>query len=157
MKNNPKKPVIGWRELVLLPELSSVPFPCKVDTGAASSSLDAIVLGTESRTDRRGRPCEWVRFLLPSLAQFEGTDFVHAAPMLETRSVRSSNGETASRPVILTGAILMGQAWTIEITLNDRNRMGYPMLLGRKALRNRFHVNVARSWIGGSPGKIRQA
>lgn len=151
MSNIRNRPIIGWRELVLLPEFSNVPFPCKVDTGAASSSLDAIVLGTEQRVDKKGKPQTWVRFTLPSLAAMVPTPPIQLARLLETRPIRSSNGETANRCVIVTTAELMGLRFPVEITLNDRNRMGYPMLLGRKALRKRFLVNVARSWIGGRP------
>ncbi len=140
--------------MVLLPKLSSVPFACKVDTGAASSSLDAIVLGVETVIGKSGELQAWVRFRLPSNVDSFPDDRIHRARLLEKRPIRSSNGETADRCVIVTVAELMGHRWPIEITLNDRKQMGFPMLLGRKALRRRFLVNVGRSWMGGGrPGK----
>jgi hypothetical protein len=141
--------------MVLLPNLSVEPFPCKVDTGAASSSLDAIVLGTELITSKTGEFQAWVRFQLPTNTDNLPDDKVHKALLLENRPIRSSNGETTERCVIVTMAELMGHRWPIEITLNDRHRMGFPMLLGRKALRRRFLVNVGRSWLGGPPPEKR--
>ena len=136
--------------MVLLPKLSADRFPCKVDTGAASSSLDAIVHGTEQRENSKGELHHWVRFSIPSIDGNSATTF-HMARLLEIRPIRSSNGETNDRCVIVTAAELMGERWPIEITLNDRRHMGFPMLLGRKALRTKFLVNVGRSWLGGRP------
>lgn len=150
MINIRNRPIIGWREMVLLPKLSDLRFPCKVDTGAASSSLDAIVLGTEQRENKKGEKHTWVRFSIPSI-DGTSTATIHSARLLEIRPIRSSNGETSDRCVIVTAAELMGHRWPIEITLNDRKNMGFPMLLGRKALRRMFLVNVGRSWLGGRP------
>jgi len=52
------------------------------------------------------------------------------APLVEHRSVKSSSGHKEKRPVILTNVNLLGQSWPIEITLTDRDMMGFRMLLG---------------------------
>ncbi len=55
------------------------------------------------------------------------------------------------RPVILTTVDLLGQAWPIELTLANRDEMGFRMLLGREAFRGRFLVDAGRSFFGGKP------
>jgi hypothetical protein len=39
--------------------------------------------------------------------------------------------------------------WPIEINLTDRQNLLFPMLLGRSAIRGRYRVNPARSFLLG--------
>jgi hypothetical protein len=43
----------------------------------------------------------------------------------------------------------MGQRWPIEITLTNRDAMGFRMLLGRQAVRRRFLIDSGRSFLSG--------
>jgi hypothetical protein len=65
------------------------------------------------------------------------------------RDVRSSNGEVERRPAISATASIGGAAVPIELTLTNRDDMGFRMLLGRTALRRRFLVDPGRSFLGG--------
>jgi len=62
------------------------------------------------------------------------------APLKDSRSVTSSNGEAELRYVIETTLQVGGQSWPIEVTLTDRDGMAYHMLLGRMALVDRCVV-----------------
>ena len=73
------------------------------------------------------------------------------AEVLEYRSVRSSSGRASLRPVILTSVSLLGDVWTIEVTLANRDEMGFRMLLGRESFRNRFLVDSGKSYYGAKP------
>jgi hypothetical protein len=53
----------------------------------------------------------------------------------------------------MTDIELLGQRWPIEITLANRNEMGFRMLLGRQAVRQRFLVDPGRSYYAGKPPK----
>ena len=55
------------------------------------------------------------------------------------------------RPVIRTELELMGRRLAVDITLTNRDAMGYRMLLGREALRRRFVVDAGRSYLAGKP------
>jgi hypothetical protein len=39
--------------------------------------------------------------------------------------------------------------WPIDITLTNRDEMGFRMLIGRAAIRHRFVVDPGRSFVGG--------
>ena len=55
--------------------------------------------------------------------------------------------------MIVTRLALLGQSWPVELTLANRDEMGFRMLLGREAFRGRFFVDVSRSFYGGEPGR----
>ncbi|MCA9102685.1 MAG: RimK/LysX family protein [Pirellulales bacterium] len=146
-------PVIGWREWVALPELGIDSIKVKVDTGARSSSLHAYDL----REIRRGG-ATLVRFKVHPTQRNTRTIVVAEADVLEYRSVRSSSGKASRRPVIVTHVTLLGRTWPVELTLANRDEMGFRMLLGREAIRRRFLVDAGRSYLGGAPrqSKTRQ-
>ncbi|QDU79307.1 hypothetical protein Pla110_10150 [Polystyrenella longa] len=143
-KAEPVKPIIGWREWIALPELGIEQIKVKVDTGARSSSLHAYDL---SYFERRGT--RFVRFKVHPL-QRKTTEIVTTeAEVVDVRSVRSSSGKANMRPVIMTNMTLLGQTWSIELTLANRDEMGFRMLLGREAFRGRFLVDAGKSYYDG--------
>ena len=141
-------PVIGWREWVGLPQLGIKSIKVKVDTGARSSSLHAFDL---EEFDRDGE--KWVRFNLHPVQRKKEPVVMAEAKVLEYRYVRSSSGKAARRPVILTDVELLGIAWSVELTLANRDEMGFRMLLGREAFRRRFLIDAGKSYYGGKPNR----
>lgn len=139
-------PVIGWREWVGLPDLGVASIKAKVDSGARSSSLHAYAL---HQFERNG--VTWVRFQVHPVQRSNAEAVDVEAEVLEFRSVRSSSGKAALRPVIITRVALLGIAWPIELTLASRDEMGFRMLLGREAIRGRFLVDAGKSYHGGAP------
>lgn len=139
-----KRPLIGWREYVALPDLDVQKVKVKVDTGARSSSLHAF----DIQPFRRGS-LDWVSFMiLPN--QHSRLNAVRTeAPLLEYRHVRSSSGHQSERPVIRTSILLGQYRWVIDLTLTSRDEMGFRMLLGRQAIRKRFLVDTGRSFLSG--------
>jgi hypothetical protein len=129
-----------------LPDLDVDALKAKVDTGARSSALHAFDL---ERDQRDGIP--WVRFSLHPLQRRTRPTVRAEAPVIEERHVRSSSGRTEVRPVILTTVTLGTEAWQVELTLTRRDSMGFRMLLGRQAVRNRFLVDPGRSYLAGNP------
>jgi len=138
--------VIGWREWVGLPELGVKKIKAKVDTGARSSSLHVFDLEVFERDG-----AEWVRFQIHPVQRNDVRAVKAEAKVLEFRSVRSSSGRSAKRPVIITQVELFGITWPIELTLARRDKMGFRMLLGREAFRRRFLVDAGKSYRGGRP------
>ncbi len=139
-------PIIGWREWVALPDLGIRRIKVKVDTGARSSSLHAFDLQTFQRDGQ-----EYVQFSVHPIQRSAAGAVVVEARVLEHRNVRSSSGKATRRPVIVTNLSLLGHTWPVELTLANRDAMGFRMLLGREAFRDRFIVDAGKSWYGGKP------
>jgi hypothetical protein len=145
-QSKPDLRVIGWREWVGLPDLGIKKIKAKVDTGARSSSLHAFDL---HQFEKEG--VKWVRFKFHPLQRTAKRTIEASAEILEYRSVRSSSGAAQLRPVIVTQVELLGIRWPVELTLANRDEMGFRMLLGREAFRKRFLVDAGNSFFGGQP------
>ena len=142
---NPRKrlPVIGWREWVGLPELGIDAVKAKVDTGARSSALHAFDVKVFERDSL------WlVRFKVHPLQRDSRRMVALVAELFDERQVRNPGGRLELRPVIQTAVELMGQRWPIELTLTNRDAMGFRMLLGRRAVRGKFAIDSGRSFLG---------
>lgn len=119
----------GWiEEGLVYPDKVATKF--KLDTGALTSSMHAEML---ERFEKDGE--NWVRFTL----EFEDID---SGKDVETRierrvernlKVRGAGG-AETRPVVLTKVCLGDKVYEEEFSLNDRDKMNYPVLLGRRTL-----------------------
>lgn len=137
-----KYKIIGWREWISLPELSIPRIKAKVDTGARTSALHAFSLKPFEENGQKRISFE----IHPMQHNVELT--IHCeADVIDRRMVTDSGGHEEERYVILTPVTIAGQTWPIEITLTEREDMLFRMLLGRSALRKRYIVNPARSFV----------
>jgi hypothetical protein len=135
-------PHIGWREWVTLPELGVAKIKAKIDTGARTGSLHAFGL---ELFERESQP--WAKFAIHPEQHNDAIEIFVEHPVVEFRQIRSSNGQQSLRPVIVTQLNLGRYAWTTELTLADRDAMGFRMLLGRHSVRGQFLVDPARSFL----------
>lgn len=140
-------PIIGWREHLALPDLGIQEVKAKIDTGARSSALHAFdVVIFECDGKKR------VRFKVHPYQRDTTRTVTAEAELLEQRQVRSSGGHSQIRPVIQTIVELNSNRWLIELTLTNRDVMGFRMLLGRQAVRRRFLVDAGKSFLCSSIG-----
>ena len=133
---------VGWREWATLPRLDINRIKAKVDTGARTSALHAFDL--EYLDTPEGT---MVRFKIHPLQRDTSLVVDAIAPLLEMRHIRNSGGQTQERPVIKTQISLGQQPWDIELTLTNRDVMGFRLLLGREAVRRRFLVDPGGSYL----------
>ena len=134
--------IIGWRENVSLPQLNIDRVKAKIDTGARSSALHAFKI-QELIVDNK----TIIRFQVHPRQRDDKTIITSEAELLEYRKVKNSGGIAQLRPVVKTVVQLKEQKWTIELTLTNRDVMGFRMLLGRQAVRNKFLVDPGRSFL----------
>ena len=121
--------VLGWVEKgLILPEQVAVKF--KLDTGALTSSMHAENI---DRFEKDGD--EWVRFTV-ELEDVDTDEDVRTR--LERKMVRDIKvrgaGGAEERPVVLMKVCLGNQMYEEQFSLNDRDKMNYPVLIGRRTL-----------------------
>lgn len=133
--------IIGWREIVGLPDLGILRAQAKIDTGARTSALHASRI---RHFEKDGEP--WVRFHVPHA----GLDnaFNCEARLIDRREIKNTSGIAEERLIIETKLSLGGRRWTIEVSLADRGNMTMPIILGRTAIRRRrILVDAGRSFV----------
>ena len=141
--------IAGWREWVALPEAELPWVKAKIDTGARTSSLHAFDIEDAGNT-----VAFWVHPWQESADDARRLELaVH-----DRRVVRSSSGHEEERIVVRMPIRLVGVTVDAELTLSNRDSMGFRMLIGREVLRQGFVVDPARSFLGGrAPREIRMA
>ncbi len=132
--------VIGRKDRVDFPHLGLYDIDAKIDTGAYTSAIHCHSIKVIEKDGEKR-----VRFSLldPSHHSYNNREFT--LPIYRRRRIKNSFGQVERRYVIKTKILLFGELFDIELSLTDRSKMEYPVLLGRKVLHNRFLVNVAQT------------
>ncbi|MDO5502376.1 MAG: RimK/LysX family protein [Actinomycetia bacterium] len=138
--------VVGWREWIRMSSLGVPWIKAKIDTGAKTSSLHAFDV---TELDRDGEP--WVRFSIHPWQATHADAVVVERPVHDRRPVRSSSGHVEERYVVQLTMTLARRRIAAEVTLTDRDEMGFRMLVGREALAQGFLVDSRISYAGGRP------
>lgn len=135
------RPVFGWvEEGLILPGKVAVKF--KLDTGALTSSMHAEDI---ERFEKNGE--EWVRFDI-DLKDIDTEKLVKTRierKLERELTVRGAAGKE-DRPVVLMKVCLGTRIYEEEFSLNDRDDMLYPVLLGRRTLEKLGPVDAARTF-----------
>ncbi|UTZ28292.1 ATP-dependent zinc protease [Vibrio campbellii] len=135
-----QKMIIGNAEAICLPELGITHLEARIDTGAQTSSLHVDNLES---TEQDGQ--SYVEFdLHPDVYHLEQVVRCKA-PLKANRKVKSSNGTFEHRCVITTMLRMGDQEWPIDITLTNREKMTYMMLLGRQGMTDKVLVDPSQS------------
>ncbi len=130
---------IGRIEIVELPEWNIQRIEAKIDTGAYTSSLHCHHI-EEFEQDGKA----FVRFNLLDPNHPAYNDQLIEFPIYDRRDVKSSNGVSETRFFIKTGIKFFDEEYSIELSLTDRSEMKYPILIGRKFVKNKFVVDVSK-------------
>ena len=136
MKEKNSKLIIGSEEWCAFPELGIPAIKARVDSGAKTSSIHAFNITTFRRSGE-----SWVSFEIHPIQNNRRTVIRCERPIIDKRVVKSSSGVSETRFVVSTPIQLGEQVWDIEVTLANRDSMGFRMLLGRQAMIDRVIVD----------------
>lgn len=136
MDSNAKKIIVGREEWCAFPGIGIPAIKARVDSGARTSSLHAFNIQSFRRGDER-----WVSFEVHPLQNDRRTVVRCERPVVDRRTVRSSSGVSERRYVIAAEMQIGGTSLDVEITLANRDSMGFRMLLGREAMKGRMLVD----------------
>jgi len=140
------KVILGSEEWCSFPELGIPTIKARVDSGAKTSALHAINIAPFIKNDTN-----WVRFDINPIQNNLKTVIHCEAPLIDKRIVKSSSGFREQRYVIQTNLEIGDSKWPIEMTLTNRDSMGFRMLLGREAMSGRVLVDPEQQYLLGQP------
>lgn len=126
---------LGRSDRVDLPGLGLTNIHAKIDTGAYNCSLHC------SRAEIVDGNLEFV-LLDEEHPEFTGMKFVFKK--YEQREIKNSFGEAELRFVIKTTIRIYDYLIRAEFSLSNRGNLKFPVLLGRKILRDRFLIDVTK-------------
>jgi len=138
MQEKRKKEVIGWTVLADLPKLRLHGIVAKIDTGANYCTLHCHHITVKLKN---GKQILCFNLLDPAHPKY--MEKTIRFPEFIEKSIKNSFGDTEKRFLIKTSVRIHGRRINTWISLTDRGNMKYPMLLGRKLLRNKFIVDVS--------------
>jgi len=107
----------------------------RIDTGAKTTSLNAIDMQTFERDGR-----EFVRF---RLGKDEKAPFIDK-PIWKRVKIKRHGEKAQVRPVVKLRLILGDSDQVVMVTLADRGKFKYELLIGRNFLRDSYVVDVAK-------------
>jgi hypothetical protein len=115
----------GWIEKVRI-EPGSLELKAKLDTGARTSSLNALDAEVVEKDGRK-----WVRF---GESGPDGERALLDRPVTRWVRIKRHGSESQQRPVVPVGVCLNGIYRVVEVSLTDRSEFNYQILLGRNFL-----------------------
>lgn len=139
-----EKIIVGSQEWCGFPDLGVPAIKARVDSGATTSSIHAFNIHPFKRHGE-----SWVSFEIHPLQGNRRTTLKCEAKVVDRRMIRSSSGVTEKRYVISTPLSLGYRVWDIELTLANRDSMGFRMLLGRQAMNDRILVDPSANFCHG--------
>ena len=140
------KVILGSEEWCSFPELGIPTIKARVDSGAKTSALHAINIAPFIKNESN-----WVKFDINPIQNNLKTVIHCEAPLIDKRIVKSSSGFREQRYVIQTNLQIGNSSWPIEMTLTNRDSMGFRMLLGREAMSGRVLVDPEQKYLLGQP------
>ncbi|WP_269684430.1 30S ribosomal protein S6--L-glutamate ligase [Flavobacterium lacustre] len=140
------KVILGSEEWCSFPELGIPTIKARVDSGAKTSALHAINIAPFIKNESN-----WVKFDINPIQNNLKTVIHCEAPLIDKRIVKSSSGFREQRYVIQTHLKIGDSKWPIEMTLTNRDSMGFRMLLGREAMSGRVLVDPEQKYLLGQP------
>jgi hypothetical protein len=127
--------ILGRSDRVDLPGLGLQNIHAKIDTGAYNCSLHC---SSAQLIDGK------LEFVLLDEERPEFTGMKYVFKKFSQKEIKNSFGEAELRYVIKTTIKIFDRRIRAEFSLSDREKLRFPVLLGRKILRDRFLIDVTK-------------
>lgn len=144
--------IAGWREWVGLMELGVESIKAKLDTGARTSAVHAFDVESYHRDGERR-----VRFFVHPLQKDDTLVVACDEKVADIRTVSNPGGRREKRFIIRTDLRMGGEVWPIDLSLTDRDEMGFRLLIGRSAMQGRLLVDPDHSFQLGKKKRSKKA
>ncbi len=131
----------GWQEKVKVGDMVDT-MVAKLDTGATTSSLHAE---NQQIFERDGK--KWVKFVVKDPSKPDSKRFDMEAPLTRTVLIKEPGGESARRNVVRLTFLIGERSIKSEFTLNNRNNMTCPILIGRSTIQVLGWVDPSRTYL----------
>ena len=131
------KITIGRTDKADFPELSLSEIDLKIDSGAYTSSIHCSNI---NKITVNGVSLIQFTLLDPEHSFFNNKEFTFKN--YASKIVKSSNGVSEMRFMILTEIFIFNKTFPIYLTLSERKDMKFPILLGRKFLNKKFMIDT---------------
>ncbi|EAR22830.1 retropepsin-like aspartic peptidase RloA3 [Nitrococcus mobilis] len=136
--------VFGWVEMATI-EPWGAEAKAKLDSGALTSSMHAEhVDGFEKNGE------QWVRFTVEIKDEAKGeiVSKTFERPLYRDLTVQGAGGQD-HRPVVLMKLCLGDTVYEEQFSLEDRDDMNYPILLGRRTIQSLGLIDVTKTFLHG--------
>lgn len=128
------KQIVGRKEIISFPDLGLFDITAKIDTGAYTTALHCHDIREENNV-------LYFKLLDPTHPEYNEQE--QKCTEYSQKEIKNSFGEVEKRFIIKTTIKIGRKRIKSLISLTDRGNMRYPVLIGRKLLKNRFIVDVS--------------
>ncbi|UTT85061.1 ATP-dependent zinc protease [Vibrio pelagius] len=140
--SNDQPTILGAIEKVTIESIQQK-FDARVDTGATTSSLNAVDI---KEFERNGN--NWVKFHLADKSQSEEDQKWIEAPVVRYVKIRQSTSDETERRAVIELWVKVGKIHEkAQFTLADRSQMSHPVLLGREFIKDIALVDVSKKYV----------
>ena len=127
--------IIGRVEEITFLNWDIESLPVKIDTGAYTSSIHCKHIIEEEGVLK-------FKLLCPKTEKYNNK--LIETSKYKIKKIRSSNGEMEKRYIVNTSVFFCKKKYKIKLSLSDRGKMNYPLLIGRRFLNKKFIVDVSQ-------------
>ncbi|RXK00899.1 ATP-dependent Zn protease [Arcobacter sp. CECT 8986] len=131
------KLIIGQKELVYIPS-EKITLKGRIDTGATTTSINALNI---KEIERDGK--KWVKF---DLKDEKGKLITKALPISRIVKIKRHGAAVQERYVVKMRLTIGELTQLIDVSLTDRSKFTFPVLIGRNFLNGLILVDVSKEY-----------
>lgn len=136
------KKTIGRLEYINIPELNLYNISAKIDTGAYRGAIHATNI--KEIVDENGN--KKLQFNVLDEEHPESDNVIHSTDDYKTSKFRGTKTDLHERYVITVNVEIAEEVIEAELSLTDRKDLRHPILIGRRALKKKFLVDVNKKY-----------